>query len=161
MEQRLTVSENKIFRKIFGAKRSEEWKKLRNVELHALHSSPDIIKNIKSRHLRWAGWLFNDAVSTTRLFSVDEIGDSEMIFGEMRPRIRHRLTCINITVGENLGKNPTRGVGRKGGGEAKTVYNSAPALPTTIARDHDDISADPWAKVTFLLRFEGISNDAE
>ncbi|KAJ4432951.1 hypothetical protein ANN_15208 [Periplaneta americana] len=55
-------------------------------------------------------WLFNDAVSTTRLFSVDEIGDSEMIFGEMRPRIRHRLPCIHITVGKNLGKNPTRSV---------------------------------------------------
>ncbi|KAJ4438425.1 hypothetical protein ANN_14370 [Periplaneta americana] len=49
-------------------------------------------------------WLFNDAVSTTRLFSVDEIGVSEMIFGEMRPRIRHRLPCIHITDGENLGK---------------------------------------------------------
>ncbi|KAJ4444339.1 hypothetical protein ANN_06131 [Periplaneta americana] len=53
-------------------------------------------------------WLFNDAISTTRLFSVDEIGDSEMIFGEMRPRIRHRLPCIHNTIGENLGKNPTR-----------------------------------------------------
>ncbi|KAJ4439272.1 hypothetical protein ANN_07392 [Periplaneta americana] len=53
-------------------------------------------------------WLFNDAVSTTMLFSVDEIGDSEMVFGEMRPRIRHRLPGIHITVGENLGKNPTR-----------------------------------------------------
>ncbi|KAJ4433436.1 hypothetical protein ANN_15734 [Periplaneta americana] len=53
-------------------------------------------------------WLFNDAVSTPRLFSVDEIGDSEMIFGEMRPRIRHRLPCIHITAGENLGKNPAR-----------------------------------------------------
>ena len=53
-------------------------------------------------------WLFNDAVSTTRLFSVDGIGDSEMVFGEMRPRIRHRLPDICLTVGENLGKNPTR-----------------------------------------------------
>ncbi|KAJ4443948.1 hypothetical protein ANN_05737 [Periplaneta americana] len=52
--------------------------------------------------------VFNDAVSTTRLFSVDEIGDSDMIFGDMSPRIRHRLPCIHITVGENLGKNPTR-----------------------------------------------------
>ncbi|KAJ4451697.1 hypothetical protein ANN_03167 [Periplaneta americana] len=49
-------------------------------------------------------WLFNDAVSTTRKFSVDEIGDSEMIFGQVRPRIRHRLPCILIMVGENLGK---------------------------------------------------------
>ncbi|KAJ4442477.1 hypothetical protein ANN_04063 [Periplaneta americana] len=51
--------------------------------------------------------LFNDTVSTTRLFRVDEIGDSEMVFGEMRPRIRHRLPGIHLTVGENLGKNPT------------------------------------------------------
>ncbi|KAJ4447618.1 hypothetical protein ANN_09625 [Periplaneta americana] len=36
--------------------------------------------------------LFNDAVSTTRLFGVDGIGDSEMVSGEMRPRIRHCLT---------------------------------------------------------------------
>ncbi|KAJ4437103.1 hypothetical protein ANN_17238 [Periplaneta americana] len=58
--------------------------------------------------LKASNWLFNDAASTTRLFSVYEIGDSEMIFGEMRPRIRHRLPCIHIMVGENLGKNPTR-----------------------------------------------------
>ncbi|KAJ4436184.1 hypothetical protein ANN_18814 [Periplaneta americana] len=49
---------NKVLRKIFGAKRGEvtgEWRKLHNAELHALYSSPDIIKNIKSRRLRWAG----------------------------------------------------------------------------------------------------------
>ncbi|KAJ4448727.1 hypothetical protein ANN_00118 [Periplaneta americana] len=57
-EQRLKVFENKVLRKIFGAKRDEvtgEWKKLHNAELHALYSSPDIIRNIKSRRLRWAG----------------------------------------------------------------------------------------------------------
>ncbi|KAJ4445820.1 hypothetical protein ANN_12505 [Periplaneta americana] len=54
-------------------------------------------------------WLFNDAVSTTRLFSVDGIGDSEMVFGEMRPRIRHRLPGIHLTVGKSLGEKPTRG----------------------------------------------------
>ncbi|KAJ4426258.1 hypothetical protein ANN_27070 [Periplaneta americana] len=51
--------------------------------------------------------LFKNAISTTRLFSFDEIGDSKMVFGEMRPRIRHRLPGIDLTVGENLGKNPT------------------------------------------------------
>ncbi|KAJ4429010.1 hypothetical protein ANN_26006, partial [Periplaneta americana] len=57
-EQRLRVFENKMFRKIFGAKRDEvtgEWRKLHNTELHALYSSPDIIRNIKSRRLRWVG----------------------------------------------------------------------------------------------------------
>ncbi|KAJ4445591.1 hypothetical protein ANN_12272 [Periplaneta americana] len=57
-EHRLRVFENKVLRKIFGAKRDEvtgEWRKLHNTELHALYSSPDIIRNsIKSRHLRWA-----------------------------------------------------------------------------------------------------------
>ncbi|KAJ4427647.1 hypothetical protein ANN_25295 [Periplaneta americana] len=57
-EYRLRVFENKVLRKIFGAKRDEvkgEWRKLHNAELHALYSSPDIIRNIKSRRLRWAG----------------------------------------------------------------------------------------------------------
>ncbi|KAJ4431821.1 hypothetical protein ANN_20426 [Periplaneta americana] len=57
-EHRLTAFENKLLRKIFGAKRDEvtgEWTKLHNAELHALYSSPDIIRNIKSRRLRWAG----------------------------------------------------------------------------------------------------------
>ncbi|KAJ4429564.1 hypothetical protein ANN_21733 [Periplaneta americana] len=52
------VFENKVLRKIFGAKRDEvtgEWRKLHNTELHAFYSSPDIIRNIKSRRLRWAG----------------------------------------------------------------------------------------------------------
>ncbi|KAJ4448494.1 hypothetical protein ANN_10510 [Periplaneta americana] len=55
-EHRLRVFENKVVRKIFGAKRdevTEEWRKLHNTELHALYSSPDIIRNIKSRRLTW------------------------------------------------------------------------------------------------------------
>ncbi|KAJ4448585.1 hypothetical protein ANN_10604 [Periplaneta americana] len=57
-EHRLRVFENKVLRKIFGAKRDEvagEWRKLHNTEQHALYSSPDVIRNIKSRRLRWAG----------------------------------------------------------------------------------------------------------
>ncbi|KAJ4447543.1 hypothetical protein ANN_09550 [Periplaneta americana] len=44
--------------KIFGAQRDEvtgEWRKLHNAELQALCPSPDIIRNIKSRRLRWIG----------------------------------------------------------------------------------------------------------
>ena len=50
--------ENKILRKIFGDKGDEitgEWRKLHNTELYALYSSPNIIKNLESRRLRWAG----------------------------------------------------------------------------------------------------------
>jgi hypothetical protein len=52
------VFENRVLRGIFGPKRDEvtgEWRKLHNGELHNLYSSPDIIRQMKSRRLRWAG----------------------------------------------------------------------------------------------------------
>jgi hypothetical protein len=55
-EHRLRVFENRVLR-IFGPKRDEvtgEWRKLHNAELHDLYSSPDIIRQIKSRRMRWA-----------------------------------------------------------------------------------------------------------
>jgi hypothetical protein len=57
-EHRLRVFENRVLRRIFGSKRDEvtgEWSKLHNGELHNLNSSPDIITQIKSRRMRWAG----------------------------------------------------------------------------------------------------------
>ena len=59
-EHRLRVFKNKVLRKIFGDKRDEitgEWRKLHNAELHALYSSPNIIRGLKSRRLRSAGHL--------------------------------------------------------------------------------------------------------
>jgi hypothetical protein len=52
------VFENRVLRKIFGPKRDEvtgEWRKLHNEELHNLYSFPDIIRQVKSRRVRWAG----------------------------------------------------------------------------------------------------------
>jgi hypothetical protein len=52
------VFENRVLRKIFGPKRDEvtgEWRKLHNEELHILYSSPNTIRQIKSRRIRFAG----------------------------------------------------------------------------------------------------------
>jgi hypothetical protein len=57
-EHRLKVFENRVLRRVFGPKRDEvmgEWRKLHNEELHSLYSSPDIIRQVKSRRMRWAG----------------------------------------------------------------------------------------------------------
>ena len=56
-ECRLRLFENRILRRIFGPKRDEngDWRRLRNEELHSLYSSPNILRVIKSRRLRWAG----------------------------------------------------------------------------------------------------------
>jgi hypothetical protein len=57
-EHRLRVFENRVLRRIFGPKRDEvagDCRRLRNEELHNLYSSPDIIRQVKSRGMRWAG----------------------------------------------------------------------------------------------------------
>jgi hypothetical protein len=52
------VFENRVLRRILGPKRdgvTGERRKLPNEELHNLYSSPDIIRQIKSRRMRWSG----------------------------------------------------------------------------------------------------------
>jgi hypothetical protein len=50
------VFENRVLRRIFGPKMDEvtgDWRKLHSEELHNLYSSPNIIRMIKSRRMRW------------------------------------------------------------------------------------------------------------
>jgi hypothetical protein len=52
------VFENRVLRRIFGPKTDEvtrDWRKLHNEELHDMYSSPNIVRVIKSRKVRWAG----------------------------------------------------------------------------------------------------------
>jgi hypothetical protein len=47
-----------LLRRIFGHKRDPvmgQWRKLHRGDLHNLYSSPDVIRQIKSRRMRWAG----------------------------------------------------------------------------------------------------------
>jgi hypothetical protein len=57
-EHRLRVFENRVLR-IFGPKMEEDgsWRKFHNDELHSLYSSPNIVRVIKSRRMRWANIL--------------------------------------------------------------------------------------------------------
>jgi hypothetical protein len=54
----MRVFENRVLRRIFGA-RGEEiagcWRGLHNEEFHNLYSSPNVIRFIKPRRMRWAG----------------------------------------------------------------------------------------------------------
>ena len=56
-ERRLRMFENRLLRRIPGAKRDEvtgEWRKLHSEELSDFYCSPNIVRAIKSR-MRWAG----------------------------------------------------------------------------------------------------------
>jgi len=86
-ERRLRVFENRVLR-TYGLKRDEvtgEWRKLHNEELSDMYSSPNIVRVIKSRRMRWAG-------------HVARMGESRSVYRVLaekperkRPLGRHRL----------------------------------------------------------------------
>jgi len=59
-EKKLRVFENMVLRRIFGPRRDEvtgERRRLHNEELNDLYCSPNIVWVIKSRRMRWAGYV--------------------------------------------------------------------------------------------------------
>jgi len=57
-ERKLRVFENMVLRRIFGPRRDEvtrEWRRLLNEELNDSYFSPNIVRVIKSRKMRWIG----------------------------------------------------------------------------------------------------------
>jgi hypothetical protein len=57
-EHRLCVFENRVWRRMFGPKTdgvTGEWRKMHSGELHNLYLSPDNMRQIISRRMRWAG----------------------------------------------------------------------------------------------------------
>jgi len=87
-ERRLRVFENRVLRRVFGPKRDEvtrEWRKLHHEELNDLYS-PNIVRVIKSRRMRWAGHVAR--MGEVRGVYRGLVGKS----GEKRPlgRPRHR-----------------------------------------------------------------------
>jgi len=59
-ERKLRVFEKMVLRRIFRPRRDEvtgEWRRLHNEKLNDLYSSPNIVRVIKSRRMRWAGYV--------------------------------------------------------------------------------------------------------
>jgi hypothetical protein len=59
-KHRPRVLKNRVLRRMFVPKRDEvtgEWRKSHSEELHNLYSSPNIIRRVKSRTVRWVGYV--------------------------------------------------------------------------------------------------------
>ena len=99
-ERKLRVFENMVLRRIFGCRRVEvtgDWCRLRNEELNDVYSSPNIVRLIKSRRIRWAGFVarFGEETGAYRVLVLGPEGKRPL----GRPR-RRRLDNIRMDLHE-------------------------------------------------------------
>jgi hypothetical protein len=87
-ELRLRVFENSVLRMIFGPEKEEDglWRQLQNDELHSLYSSQKIVRVIKSRRMRWTGY-------------VAHTGKGEIFTGFWLggPKLRHQWEDLGVS----------------------------------------------------------------
>jgi hypothetical protein len=78
-------------RRIFGPKREEDgsWRKLHNDELHSLYSSPNIVRVITSRRMRWAG-------------HVARIGKGRCVYRVLVGRLENKNHWEDLSVGGRI-----------------------------------------------------------
>ena len=115
-------------RRISGRKRDEngEWRRLHNEEFHSFYCSPNILRVIKSRRLRWAGHVarMEEGRSAFKILSGKPTGKRPL----RRPR---RLWEDNIRMGlKEIGIN-TREWRRLHNEELSSLYRS-PNIPRVI-----------------------------
>ena len=90
-------SENRILRRIFGPKRDE------NEERRRLHSSPNIVRVIKSRRLRWAEHVARteEGRSTFKILTGKPTGKRPL--GRPRRRWEDNIRMVLEEIGINAG----------------------------------------------------------
>jgi hypothetical protein len=87
------VFENTVLRRIFRPKRYEveaESRKLQSEEFHSLYSSPNIIRQIKSRWMRWAG-------------HVARMGEERKVYRVLVGKLKERDHSEDRVVGGSMG----------------------------------------------------------
>jgi hypothetical protein len=92
-KHRLRVFENRVLRRIFGPKREEDgsWIKLHNDELHSVYSSPNIVRMIESRKMRWAGHVARMEEGRGVYMALVGRSERETPLGRPRRRWKHNM----------------------------------------------------------------------
>jgi len=88
-ERKLSVFENMVLGRIFGPRKEEvmgEWRRLHNEELSDLYSSPNILRVIKWRRMRWAGHVARMG---------EEMGVYKVLVGKPEGKRRPRLRWVD------------------------------------------------------------------